>query len=288
MSASLPSFPDHPSSFLSSADELSDQLSPGRKSLDVLFLGTGASSGVPVIGCSCPVCISTDKKNRRTRSSVLVRCAGKNLLIDTSPDLRYQSLKNGVVTIDGVIFTHPHADHVLGLDELRIFNYIQKREIPVYADSYTLSRVQMMFPYAFSEANRGGLSRPKLIPHEITGPADILGMSVISFPVYHGPVMNHAVRINDLVYLTDCKGIPDESWEALYGVETLIVGAVKYEPHESHFGIHEALALIERLNPKRAFITHLSHSLEHEELSRMLPPSVFVAYDGLRITTGGP
>jgi len=286
MSAFLPSFPDNQSSFLSAGDELDNQVSPGREGPDVLFLGTGASSGVPVIGCSCPVCISSNKKNHRTRSSILVHYSGKNLLIDTAPDLRYQSLKNGVVTIDGVIFTHPHADHVLGLDELRVFNYIQKREIPVYADSYTLSRVQMMFPYAFSEANRGGLSRPKLIPHEITGPTDILGMKVISFPVYHGPVMNHAVRINDLVYLTDCKGIPDESWEALYGVETLIVGAVKYEPHESHFGIHEALELIERLKPKRSFITHLSHSLEHEELSRMLPPSVFVAYDGLRIRTG--
>ncbi len=286
MSASLPSFPDPDTSSLPDGSDVSDQVFPGTEGMDVLFLGTGASSGVPVIGCSCPVCLSSNKKNHRTRSSIMVHHSGKNLLIDTAPDLRYQSLKNGIMTIDGVIFTHPHADHVLGLDELRIFNYIQKREIPVYADSYTLSRIQMMFPYAFSEANRGGLSRPKLIPYEITGSTDILGMKVISFPVYHGPVMNHAVRINDLVYLTDCKGIPEESWEVLYGVETLIVGAVKYEPHESHFGIHEALELIDRLKPRRAFITHLSHSIEHEELSEMLPPSVFVAYDGLRIKTG--
>ncbi len=283
MSISSPSIPD-PQGKPASPDSGIASSAPGSEGgVEVLFLGTGASSGVPVIGCSCPVCLSSNKKNHRTRSSILIRKGGRNLLIDTAPDLRYQALKNRVVSIDSVIFTHPHADHILGLDELRIFNYIQKKEIPAYADPYTLSRIQTMFPYAFSEANRGGLSRPKLVPHEIIGPVDILGMRIVSFPVFHGPVMNHAVRIDDLVYLTDCKGIPPESWEALEGVRTLIVGAVKYEPHESHFGIHEALELIERLNPRQAYITHLSHSIEHEELSDRLPSSVYTAYDGLVI-----
>lgn len=255
-----------------------------RATLEVLFLGTGASTGVPMIGCNCPVCISLHPHNERTRSSIVVRYEGRTILIDASPDLRIQSLRNKLNRIDAVIFTHPHADHILGIDELRTFNYLQKEEIPIYGDPDTLRVIMGMFPYAFSEENRGGLTRPRLIPNTVLGPTHIFGLPVTPFLVKHGPVLNHALRIGDLVYLTDCNEVPDESMGCLEGVDTLVIGAVRYEPHVSHFGVWQALELIERIKPRKSFLTHLSHGIDHARLESELPPNVFAAHDGLVVS----
>ena len=252
--------------------------------MDVLFMGTGASTGVPMIGCDCSVCQSSNPKNERTRSSILVRIHGKNILVDTSPDLRIQSLKNHITRIDAVIFTHPHADHILGIDELRTFNFWQKEEIPVFADPETLGTVMKMFPYAFSEENRGGLTRPRLAPCEILGPMQIGEIQVTPFPVKHGPVYNHALRLDDLVYLTDCNEVSEEGMDVMKGVDTLIIGAVLYEPHASHFGIWQALELIEQIQPRQAFLTHLSHRIDYNELTTRLPSHVQAAFDGLTVS----
>ncbi|WP_038505013.1 MBL fold metallo-hydrolase [Leptospirillum ferriphilum] len=257
---------------------------PSGDAMEVLFMGTGASTGVPMIGCDCSVCQSSDPKNERTRSSIMVRVDGKNILVDTSPDLRIQSLKNHIKRIDAVIFTHPHADHILGIDELRTFNFWQKEEIPVFADPETLGTVMKMFPYAFSEENRGGLTRPRLAPREIVGAMKINEIQVTPFPVKHGPVYNHALRLDDLVYLTDCNEVSDEGMEVMKGVDTLIIGAVLYEPHASHFGIWQALDLIERVQPRQAFLTHLSHRIDYNELTSRLPSGVQAAFDGLTVS----
>lgn len=251
--------------------------------MEVLFMGTGASTGVPMIGCDCAVCRSGNPRNERTRSSILVRANGKNILVDTSPDLRIQSLKNHISRIDAVVFTHPHADHILGIDELRTFNFWQKEEIPIYADPETLGSIMRMFPYAFSEENRGGLTRPRLAPYEILGPTLIRDVLVTPFPVKHGPVYNHALRLEGLVYLTDCNEVPEAGMEVMKGVDTLIVGAVLYEPHASHFGIWQALELVERLRPRQTFLTHLSHRIDYEKLKAELPPNVYAAFDGLTV-----
>ena len=252
--------------------------------MEVLFMGTGASTGVPMIGCNCAVCHSSDPKNERTRSSILARIHGKNILVDTSPDLRMQSLRNHITRIDAVIFTHPHADHILGIDELRTFNFWQKEEIPVFADPETLGTVMRMFPYAFSEENRGGLTRPRLVPHEIHGPMNVGEIRVTPFPVKHGPVYNHALRMDDMVYLTDCNEVSEEGMVVMKGVDTLIIGAVLYEPHASHFGIWQALELIERIQPRQAFLTHLSHRIDYNQLKTQLPSGVQAAFDGMTVS----
>ena len=159
--------------------------------MTALFMGTGSSVGVPMIGCSCAVCRSPDKRNRRTRSSILVSDGGKTLLVDTAPDLRIQSLREGISRIDAVVYTHAHADHVLGLDELRTFNFIMQEEIPIYAPPRVLERIKAMFSYAFSEENKEGVTRPRLVPRELPGPMEIMGIFVQPFLVEHGPVMKN-------------------------------------------------------------------------------------------------
>lgn len=258
-------------------------IAPSSPALTALFMGTGSSVGVPMIGCSCPVCQSPDLRNRRTRSSILVSSGGKNILVDTAPDLRFQALREGLSRIDAVIYTHAHADHVLGLDELRTFNFIMQEEIPIYAPPRVLERIRTMFSYAFSDVNREGVTRPKLVPRELPGPMEIHGVFVTPFLVEHGPVMNTALRIGDLVYLTDCNAVPPEGKRVMKGASTMIVGAVRYEPHESHFGLSQAVAEITEVGPRQGYITHLSHRMDHATLETELPPGIRPAYDGLRI-----
>ncbi len=251
--------------------------------MTALFMGTGSSVGVPMIGCSCAVCRSPDKRNRRTRSSILVSDGGKNLLVDTAPDLRIQSLREGISRIDAVVYTHAHADHVLGLDELRTFNFIMQEEIPIYAPPRVLERIKAMFSYAFSEENKEGVTRPRLVPRELPGPMEIMGIFVQPFLVEHGPVMNTALRIGDLVYLTDCNAVPEEGKRVMKGASTMIVGAVRYEPHESHFGLAQAIAEIQEISPRAGYITHLSHRMDHATLEGELPSGIRPAFDGLKI-----
>ncbi len=251
--------------------------------MEALFLGTGSSVGVPMIGCRCSVCLSPDRRNHRTRSSLLVSANGKNILVDTSPDLRLQSLRHGLDRVDAVVYTHAHADHVLGLDELRTFNFIMGREIPIYAPTPVLDRIRAMFAYAFSDVNREGVTRPDLVPHPLDGPMEIFGLPFRPFLVEHGPTRNTALRIGDLVYLTDCNAVLPEGKTVMKGAKILIVGVVRYEPHLSHFGLDQAIAEIREVSPRMAYITHISHRMDHATLEAELPPGIRPAYDGLRI-----
>jgi len=249
----------------------------------VTFLGTGTSVGVPVMTCDCPVCASSDGRNRRLRAGLLLdwtNSAGEasRVLVDTTTDLRQQALRVDLDRVDGVLYTHHHADHILGLDELRIFNFVHGVSIPLYGRSETMDAIRHTFAYAF-DANARGV--PRIDVHVTDGPFDVRGIRVIPVPVEHHRLTISAYRIGNFAYITDCSGIPESSAEMLRGVEILVIDALRRTPHPAHFTLDQALAEIERLAPDTAYLTHLSHEFEHGELEKELPDGVHVAYDGL-------
>jgi phosphoribosyl 1,2-cyclic phosphate phosphodiesterase len=251
--------------------------------MKVTILGCGTSTGVPVIGCKCNVCQSKDKKNQRTRASVLVSIDGQNLLIDTPPDFRFQALENNVERVDAVIFTHDHADHIFGLDEIRSFNFSQDGAIPIYATKKVMTRIQTLFDYIWNpEAPLGG-GKPMLEANVINGGFERAGVKVQPIEIMHGGQAISGYRIQNFAYLTDCSGIPDKSREKLHGLELLILGALRFRPHPTHFSLEEALDEIRKINPKRAVLTHLSHSFDYNELNSTLPQGIELAYDGMII-----
>jgi len=250
--------------------------------IKITFLGCGTSTGVPMIGCDCGVCTSADIRNRRTRSSIILSVEKSNILIDTATDLRYQSLKNNIRHIEAVLFTHDHADHVHGIDELRSFNFIQKEPIPCYGDFRTLERIKKMFSYIFTQKQSGG-GIPRLEMNEITDRVEISGLAVTPVEVLHGELPIFGYRFADTAYVTDCSQIPDDSMEKLLGLELLILGALRYTPHSTHFNIDQALAVASELKPKRTVLTHLSHEVDFLTASSQMPEGVSFAYDGLSI-----
>ena len=249
--------------------------------MKLTFLGTGTAHGVPYIGCGCAVCTSSDKRNRRSRTSALLEYDGKNVLIDTSPDLRTQVLENDIKRIDAILLTHTHADHLHGLDDIRIFNLIQKSSVPLYARKTHIREIKERFSYAFRKSQ--GLV-PRVDLKEIRGEFDLFGKIVRSFKVTHTANADvTGYRIENFAYITDCKTIPKKSMEMLTGLEVLVINALRYEKHDGHFNLEEALALIDELKPKRAYLTHMSHEFDYEKLCRELPANVRPAYDGLSI-----
>jgi phosphoribosyl 1,2-cyclic phosphate phosphodiesterase len=247
----------------------------------VTFLGTGTSHGVPMIGCRCATCTSSDPKDQRWRPSVLIELAGgTSVLVDTSPDLRAQALRFDIRRVDAVLFTHPHADHLLGLDETRRFNTLQRCAIPCYGDPDTIAEVRRVFAYAFEPRQEGG-GVPRLHLFPVAGAFSIGGVEVVPVPVWHGDLLIYGYRIGPFAYLTDCSRIPDDSWPLLEGVRTLVVDALRDTPHPTHFTVAEALGVVARLRPRRALFTHIAHDLRHDATSARLPPGVDVAYDGL-------
>ena len=250
--------------------------------MKLIILGCGTSTGVPVIGCGCGVCTSKDPRNRRTRSSVLVRTGQTNILIDTSTDLRAQALANRVERIDAVLFTHPHADHIHGIDDLRVFNMLQKGPIPCYGSGETLKRVRTIFEYIFAEERNQGW-KPELTLSEIDSPFKTGGVEVIPFEVSHGGAPVLGFRINGFAYITDCSGIPQQSMALLKGLEVLIIGALRQKPHPSHFSIDQAVEASRKLRPGRTLLTHLSHNVDYMKDGERLPPGVEFAYDGMEI-----
>lgn len=250
--------------------------------MKLLFLGCGTSTGVPVIGCPCGVCASKDPRNHRTRSSLLIEIDGKNILIDASTDLRAQALGNGITRIDAVLFTHPHADHIHGIDDLRAFNMAQGAAIPIYANEHTISRIKAMFDYIFAE-NNGESWRPDLTPHVIEGPFSIFGTQIVPIDISHGKASILGFRFGDAAYVTDCSHMPAASLEKLMGIKVLIINALRHRPHPTHLNIEQALEISRRLKPERTFLTHLSHSLDYAVDGGKLPEGVELAYDGLTL-----
>jgi phosphoribosyl 1,2-cyclic phosphate phosphodiesterase len=266
--------------------------------LNVTLLGTGTSHGVPMIGCGCAVCRSTDPRDRRTRPSILIElpdpgesgdpllarsgsaAAVRYVLVDTSPDLRQQALTYAIARVDAILFTHGHADHVMGLDEIRRYNSLQRGVMPCYGDGQTVAEIRETFGYAFREQGAGG-GVPRLSLFRIGGPFSLGGVEIVPVPIMHGPRQILGFRIGPFAYLTDCSGIPDSSWALLEGVGTLVVDALRERPHPTHFTVDEAVAVVERVAPERAYFTHICHDLSHAATSARLPAGVELAYDGL-------
>ena len=248
----------------------------------VLVLGTGTSHGVPMIGCECDTCRSTDPRDRRSRASILIQLNnGQSVLIDTSPDLRMQALTHNVKRVDAIVYTHSHADHVMGLDEVRRFNALQKSAIPCYGDERTLSDLHRIYSYIFNpETPRAG-GIPQVVTARIVGEFCIGDATFVPIPVLHGSRTILGYRIGSFAYLTDCSGIPDTSWPLLSGVRTLILDALRERPHPTHLSVEQALAVVTQLKPERALFTHMCHDLPHAATCARLPAGVQLAYDGL-------
>lgn len=249
------------------------------------FLGTGTSAGVPMIGCECAVCRSSNPKNQRYRCAVLIRLPTGNLLIDTPPELRLQLLREQVRVIHAVLFTHYHADHLFGLDDVRPFPRLLGGPVPLYCTAEVERKIREAFSYAFrpeaEQVPAGYL--PKLMFRRIDeDPFEVLGERVTPISLIHAHFSVLGFRIGDVAYCTDVNRIPDESWRRLDGLDVLVLDALRPRPHPGHFSLDEALEVIDRVKPRRAFLTHMAHDLEHEETNRILPPHVQLAYDGLR------
>ncbi len=258
---------------------------PSRRELTIL--GTATSVGVPVIGCRCAVCTSADPKNRRTRVGVYVPAPEGNFVIDTPPELRLQLVREQVELVHAAVFTHSHADHIFGLDDLRIFGYRLDRDIPLYCEEPVERQLRASFGYAFesSSINAHHFSKPRLAFRRIEddGPFELLGLTVRPIRLMHGDLPILGFRVRDFAYCTDVSAIPDESWPLLDGLDTLVIDALRDEPHPTHFSIGQALDVVRRVKPRRAYLTHLSHNLDYTETNRRLPHGVELAYDGLRI-----
>jgi phosphoribosyl 1,2-cyclic phosphate phosphodiesterase len=254
-----------------------------NEAMRITVLGSGTSSGVPTIGCSCSTCASTDPRDNRLRPSVLVQYGGKNVLIDTTPDFRAQALRARIARVDAILFTHSHADHILGLDDVRPLNYHQKMSIPAYGTTATLDVVRRVFQYAFdSEPTQSSVPRVDLrvITEE---PFELFGMEVVPVPVMHGNGVTLGFRFGDAAYLTDHSEIPADSKRKLRNLDVLFLDALRHRPHPTHSTVAQSLASVEELQPRRAFFTHICHDLPHAQTEAALPPHVRLAYDGLEI-----
>lgn len=251
----------------------------------LIFLGTGTSVGVPAIGCPCSVCGSDNPKNKRLRTSIALGLPEGNLLIDTTPDLRMQLLREHIGVVHAVVFTHEHADHVMGLDDLRLFPFYLGHPIPLYCEPDVEDRIRKSFDYAFSKkppSHPGAI--PQLEFRSIQpGTFSLLGSKIIGFRLKHGAFNVMGFRIGNIAYCTDTNHIPDEAWPLLQGLDVLVLDALRKKPHATHFCIEQSLEVIDRLKPKRALLTHISHDLEHEQTEAELPEGVGLAYDGLRL-----
>ena len=256
----------------------------------VTFLGTGTSVGVPAIGCGCEVCRSDDPRNKRTRCAITIDLPGGRLLIDTPPDLRTQLIREDVPLVHAVVYTHEHADHIFGLDDLRLFPFRLGGPVPLYCADAVADRIRRSFDYAFAgtTVTHPG-ARPQLTIEPINGddPFEVLGQTVIPIPLKHGPHFDVlGFRIGDFAYCTDTSHIPDGSMERLRGVKTFVVGALRRKPHPTHFNLDQAIEASNCIGAEQTWITHVGHDLDHREVCAELPDGIDLAHDGLRVEIG--
>tara|TARA_R110002020_G_scaffold62197_1_gene166725 strand:+ start:5260 stop:6024 length:765 start_codon:yes stop_codon:yes gene_type:complete len=252
--------------------------------LKVTFLGTGTSQGVPVIGCTCPVCSSLDFRDKRFRSSVHIQIGKLSLVIDTGPDFRSQILRAGISDLDAVIFTHEHKDHTAGLDDIRPFNFKQQRDMPVFGKPQVLEQIKREFAYIFTGKRYPGV--PQVETVEINeSPFTIEGITITPIPVMHYKLPILGFRIGDFTYITDANNIPEESLQLIEGTEILVLNALQKESHISHFTLNEAVAMAKKIGAKQTYFTHMSHKLGlHNSVDEELPEGIALAYDGLQLT----
>jgi len=253
------------------------------KSFVVTILGCGTSQGVPVIGCTCAVCCSPDPRDKRLRSSVMLTSEDSNVVIDTGPDFRQQMLREGVTKLDAVVYTHEHKDHVAGMDEVRAFNYTQRKEMPLYVTEAVEKALRREFFYAFEFPKYPGVPEVNLITIE-NRPFEVAGFSFLPIQVFHHHMPVLGFRIGDFTYITDANRIEPDEMEKLKGTKVLVINALRKQDHISHFNLREALEVIDFVAPEKAYLTHISHQLGlHAETEKELPPNVRLAFDGLRI-----
>lgn len=250
----------------------------------VTFLGTGTSTGVPVIGCHCRVCTSDNPKNKRLRQSVKIEEGGKTCLIDTTPDLRLQLLRHPIAHLDFILFTHSHADHMMGLDDIRPFNFHQRETIHAYSNAGTARAIRRAFSYIWDDRSQVGGGKPQLDLHEVDAPFSASGIDVVPIPVIHGDWTILGFRIGKFAYITDTNGIPRQSMRLLEGVEVLALDGLRpAPPHPTHFTIGEAVEAAEIIRPRETWLIHLTHDLDHDSFDATLPPGIRLAYDGLQV-----
>jgi phosphoribosyl 1,2-cyclic phosphate phosphodiesterase len=251
------------------------------------FLGTGTSFGVPQIGCDCSVCRSTDPRDRRTRSGAVLQSAGATILIDTPPELRLQLIAAGISQVDAVVYTHEHADHINGIDDLRIFSVRQHQPLPLYGPPETLDRLRTSFKYIFDDSVRPyeGTSKPRLSLHPTTPGRviNIAGVDTLPLAFEHGHLRVFGYRFDKLAYITDIKEIPPAERERLQGLDVLVLNALWWRPHPTHLSISEAIETARALGARRTYLTHLTHETGHSQLESRLPEGIFPAYDGLTV-----
>lgn len=255
---------------------------------EITFLGTGTSNGIPVIGCDCATCLSSDPRDKRTRTSAVIRTRGRSILIDTATELRSQAMANNVRQVDAVLITHAHADHTGGFDDLRRFNELHQAHLPVFANAEAASTLRERFAYAFVDAFPFYGGKPDLILQEVTAPFAIGDIDVVPIPVFHGRLPILGYRIADLAYVTDAKEIPASSRELLTGLHTLVLNGLRERSHPTHLSIPEAVDIVRELRPQQAFLVHLSHEVSHVDAEQMLPAGVSIAWDGLTVSTVEP
>lgn len=256
--------------------------------LEITFLGTGTSHGIPVIGCSCAVCRSTDPRDKRLRTSIHVRSQGFSFCVDTPPDFRQQCLREGIAELDAVVYTHSHSDHILGFDDLRRFCEIEDKAIPVYGSERTLQDLGRVFQYAFDDAPKfRTYVRPE--PHVFEGAFELGGTRIVPVALPHGRMTTSGLIFwrggrKRLAYMTDCQDVPEEALEAAHGADVLVLDALRHAPHSTHLSIDQALDVVSRLRPARTYFIHMCHDLGHAATEAHLPDNVRLSYDGLRIT----
>lgn len=250
--------------------------------MKIEILGSGTSMGVPMAGCDCRVCQSQNPKDNRLRTSCYIQTGDREILIDTSADYRQQMIRSGIIRLDAVLYTHHHVDHILGMDDLRSFNLLNKMSIPLYGMSETIANIQRTFRYAF-EVHEYVSSLPRLTVHIIDErPFSVAGVPVIPVPLLHGRLPVLGFRFGDFAYCTDVSAIPEASYTLLKGLKILILGALRHKPHPTHFTIGQAIVEAQKIGAEQTYFTHISHAVLHDETEAELPPNIHLAYDGLK------